>query len=69
MTRIIELLLKSLKVRASYSTRSWTALHFPLLAGTVFQWSTEKKLAGLLLGALALALYSVAQRIAKNYSR
>ena len=69
MTRIIELILKSAKERASYATRSWAALHLPLLAGTVFQWSTEKKLAGVFLGALALALYSVAQWIDKNCLR
>lgn len=67
MARLVELVLLSLKARASYQTRVWTALVLPILAGTVFGWSTKAKLEGLILGVLVAAFYTFFQWIWKKF--
>ena len=67
MARLVELVLLSLKARASYQTRVWTALVLPILAGTVCGWSTKAKLEGLILGVLVATFYTVFQWIWKRF--
>jgi hypothetical protein len=67
MARVLELVLLSLRARASYPTRVWTALLLPVLAGTAFGWSTRMKLEGLILGVLVAAFYTLFQFVWKKY--
>jgi hypothetical protein len=69
MTRIFNLIMVSLRARASYETRVWTALLLPNLAGTVLHWSTRMKLEGLLLGVLVVVFYTVAVWIRQRLLR
>lgn len=69
MLRLVERVLEYMKARCSYSTRVWTALFFPVAAGTLFHWSTRMKLEGFIFGVLIVVAYSVAQWVEKNYLR
>ena len=69
MIRIFELIMTSLRARASYETRVWTALILPNLAGTVLHWPTRMKLEGLLLGVLVVTFYTIAVWIRKRHLR
>ena len=69
VTQVFELILASLRVRADYPTRVWTALAVPSLAGTLLGWSTRKKLEGLLLGVLLSLFYTIACIVWKKYLR
>jgi len=69
MLRLVEMVLESMKARASYSTRVWTVLCLPVAAGTLFQWSTRMKLEGFIFGVLIVSSYSVAQWVEKKYLR
>ena len=67
MTRVLELILQSLRARASYSTRVWNALLLPVVTGTVFGWPTRMKFEGLVLGVLVAAFYTLFQLVRKKY--
>jgi hypothetical protein len=67
MIRLFELITISLRARASYETRVWTALLLPILAGTVLHWTTRMKLEGLLLGVLTVIFYTIAVWIRKKH--
>lgn len=66
MIRFIKSLWKLAGAPASYPTRVWTVLAFPLLLGAALGWSSTRKLEEVLLGALVAALYSVALWIVRN---
>ncbi|MEJ0034833.1 MAG: hypothetical protein WDO68_01885 [Gammaproteobacteria bacterium] len=66
---MLELLLNTVRARACYSTRVWTALSFPVFIGTVFGSSTRWKLEALLISVAVVVAYTAAALIEKKYLR
>jgi hypothetical protein len=69
MVRILELLLHAVRARASYTTRVWTALFFPVLVGTLSNACTRLKVESLLVSVAVVTVYSVAYFVNKRYFR
>lgn len=69
MARILELLLHAARARASYTTRVWTALFFPLLVETLSSASTRLKIESLLVSIAIVTVYSLAYFVDKRYFR
>ena len=69
MPRILELIFGFLQARASYANRVWSALLFPVLAGTALGWSMRTKVEGVLLGMLVVVFYTAAQWVWNKYLR
>lgn len=67
MVRILELIFGLLQARASYANRVWTALLFPVLAGTALGWPMRTKVEGVLLGMLVVVFYTASQWVWKKY--
>jgi hypothetical protein len=67
--RILELLFGFLQTRASYTNRVWSALLFPVVAGTLFGLSMRTKVEGVLLGMLVVVFYTASQWIWQKYLR
>jgi hypothetical protein len=69
MFRFIQIIIQTVKARASYLTRVWEALYLPVLVGTFSGWSFQMQLHALLVSFIVVVVYSTAQILERKFLR